>query len=319
MYDPSLPIHRHYGPYEVLARIGTGSTGVVYRARDTTLGRLVALKVLSPRLMTEHRDQIARFQREAYLLAALNHPNIAAIYGAGEAHDEHFLVLELIEGQTLDVRLRSRPIPITNALMVAKQIVDALAAAHAKGIVHRDLKPANVGFATPDHVKVLDFGLAKAIHGDLIDVLRDAKIHVASGGTPRGTPAYLSPEQIDGRPADERSDVWAFGCTFFTMLTRRRPFQLQPSDVDAETRMLTGSIDQLTAKAIKSREPDWALVPTTVPPCVVDLLRRCLEKDPSRRLSDLAVARRDIEDGLIALKDLFHRVGIEQLRQDQHD
>src|SRR5438045_1382125 len=222
--------------------------GLVYRARDTKLGRDVALKIL-PDLFASDADRLARFQREAQVLASLNHPNIAAIYGLEDSGGVRALVLELVEGPTLADRIAQGPIPLEEAVPIARQICDALEAAHDCGIVHRDLKPANIKLRPDGTVKVLDFGLAKAM--EPVSTLADAAVSptitspaMTALGMILGTAAYMSPEQAKGRPADKRSDIWAFGCVFFEMLTRTRPFDGEDT-VDVLSRVL-------------QREPEWA-------------------------------------------------------------
>src|SRR4029434_6471360 len=235
------------GPYEVTAQIGAGGMGEVCRARDTKLNREVALKVL-PIAFASDPDRMSRFQREAQLLAALNHPNIAAIYGLDDAGATRFIVMELVEGQSLDAPLKPRApldssdgtrgfsragvLPVTETLDIARQIVDALEAAHEKGIIHRDLKPANVMVTDDGQVKVLDFGLAKHDAGSTLSGERDGFTHsptmtfaATQAGIILGTAPYMSPEQARGRAADKRSDVWAFGCVLFEMLTGQRAFE----------------------------------------------------------------------------------------------
>ena len=259
--------------------------GEVYRARDTKLGREVAIKIL-PQLFTNDPDRLARFEREARMLAALNHSHIGAIYGLEDAGDVRALVLELVEGETLADRIQRGPVPVAEALTLARQIADALDTAHDKGIIHRDLKPANIKITPAGVVKVLDFGLAKAAIGDgsrpdlsqSPTVLGDA----TREGIILGTAPYMSPDQARGKPVDKRTDIWAFGCVLYEMLTGRRPFPGETlSDVLA---------------AILGREPDWALLPAATPDAIRRLLRRCLEKDETLRLRDIADARLDIDD-----------------------
>jgi len=296
------------GPYEVVSSLGAGGMGEVYRARDTKLNRDVALKILPTEFVLD-ADRLARFQREAQLLAALDHPNIGAIYGLEDSGEVHALVLQLIDGPTLadliaqragsterSSRSDARGLPLEEALAIATQIANALEAAHAQGIIHRDLKPANVKVRPDGTVKVLDFGLAKlmdagravgpAISADRISGLSQSPTITSpvltQVGVLLGTAAYMSPEQAKGRPADRRSDMWAFGCVLYEMLTGTRAF---PGDDIAET----------LAAAIKS-EPDWKALPANLPSSIRRLLTRCLAKDPHRRLSDASVARLEIED-----------------------
>ena len=266
------------GPYDIVAPLGAGGMGEVYRAHDTRLHRDVALKVL-PEALSQDADRLARFKREARVLASLNHPHIASIYGVEESGSTPILVLELVEGDTLAERLRRGALPVDDALRLARQLADALGAAHESGIIHRDLKPANIALTADDQVKVLDFGLARTIDPALSDE--------ASSPTPRplatqdgvilGTAAYMSPEQAKGRAADKRSDVWAFGCVFYEMLTGVTAFQGE--DV----------LDTLTA--VMRSEPDWSALPARTPAHVRTLLERCLKKNRKERIADIAVAQ----------------------------
>jgi serine/threonine protein kinase/Tol biopolymer transport system component len=280
------------GPYRIERLLDVGGMGEVYRAHDTTLGRDVAIKILS-RHFTADPERLARFEREARLLAALNHPNIGAIYGLEAADGVRALVLELVEGETLEQKIFGDPpsatshqpsggLPVAEALAVARQIADALDAAHEKGIVHRDLKPSNVKVTPGGVVKVLDFGLAKEATGEV----HSPRVTVGGtqAGTILGTAAYMSPEQARGQMVDKRTDIWAFGCVLYEMLTGRAMF---PGETVSDT-----------IAAILEREPDWAALPPTTPPMVTRLLQRCLEKDPKRRLRDIADARADIDDAL---------------------
>jgi hypothetical protein len=258
--------------------------GQVYRARDTKLGRDVAIKVL-PDAFTADSDRRARFEREARLLAALNHPNIGAIYGFEDRDGVHALVLELIEGQTLAERLRPGALPVKEALAVARQIAEALQAAHEKGIVHRDLKPANVAISRNGVVKVLDFGLATTRAADSSEAVADSVASTMSGtrnGIIQGTVPYMSPEQARGKAVDQRTDIWALGCVLYEMLTARQAF--------------AGETASDTIAAILDREPDWRLLPDATPAPLRRLLQRCLEKDPQRRLHHGADVRIEIED-----------------------
>ena len=263
------------GPYTVTAKIGEGGMGEVYRARDTKLDRDVALKVL-PEAFTSDPDRLARFEREAKVLASLNHPNIGSIYGLEDADGQKALVLELIEGPTLADRIKQGPIPVDEALPIATQIAEALEAAHEQGIIHRDLKPANVKVKDDGTVKVLDFGLAKALAGDAQSDPSESPTLTAAAtraGVIMGTAAYMSPEQARGKPLDRRTDVWAFGCVFYEMLTARRAF---PGD----------NLSEVIAGVMKS-EPDWNAVPSQVAPLLQSFLRRCLAKDPKQRIRDI--------------------------------
>jgi hypothetical protein len=274
------------GSYEVAAQIGVGGMGEVYRARDIKLNRDVALKVL-PESFLNDPDRLARFQREAHVLASLNHPNIAAIYGVEDVGNVRALVMELVDGPTLAERIAEGAIPIDEALTIAKQIADALAAAHEQGVIHRDLKPANIKLKADGAVKVLDFGLAKAI--DPAAATSKEHFHTALQsptittpamtqiGVLLGTAAYMSPEQAKGRPVDKRSDVWAFGCVLYEMLTGQRAF--------AED-----DVSETIAAVLKS-EPDWTRLPSDVPRAIRTLIHRCLVKDQRHRVADIAVAK----------------------------
>jgi eukaryotic-like serine/threonine-protein kinase len=272
------------GPYEILSAIGAGGMGEVYEARDNKLRRNVAIKVL-PEAFAHDHDRLARFQREARMLAALNHPNIATIYGLEQSDDVHYLVMELVSGNTLAERLRRGPLAIEEALKIGGQIAEAMEAAHEKQVIHRDLKPANVKVTPEGRVKVLDFGLAKAFGTDAEQDLQSAPTLTSmgtEGGRILGTPTYMSPEQARGKPVDKRTDIWAFGCVLYELLAGRRAFQ---ADTVSDT-----------LARILEREPDWKALPPATPAKVCDLLRRCLEKDVNRRL-------RDIGDGRIELLD----------------
>ena len=279
--EPNVDLSgRRLGVYQIEARIGAGGMGEVYRARDTKLGRDVAIKVL-PRALTLSADRRSRFEREARVLASLNHPHIAQVYGFEESDEVAALVMELVPGETLDTIVQDGGIRLADALPIARQICDALEAAHEKGIVHRDLKPANIKVTPDGTVKVLDFGLAKASAGEF---------GASSGGTTQGvilgTAGYMSPEQARGQPVDRRTDIWAFGCVLYEMLTGRPAFA-------------GGSLTDTLAHVIE-REPDWAAVPETTPTVVRRLLERCLRKDVRRRLRDIADARMEIDDEIAA-------------------
>jgi serine/threonine protein kinase len=277
--DPALT-GRRLGVYHLQERIGAGGMGEVYRARDTRLGRDVAIKVL-PDLFAADPDRLTRFEREARVLAALNHPHIGAIYGFEESGGVRGLVLELVEGPTLADRLATGPLSVLEALTIASQIAEALEAAHAKGIIHRDLKPANVKVTPAGVVKVLDFGLAKTWAREVAGAdLSQASTMTITGtreGALLGTAAYMSPEQARGTAVDQRADVWAFGCVLFEMLTGRAPFQ--------------GETLSDTLARILEREPDWSTLPAAVPGRIRVLLRTCLQKDPIDR--DAGVAKNE--------------------------
>jgi len=276
----SLKPGTRIGPYEVVAPLGAGGMGEVWRARDPRLGRDVALKVL-PQDVAADPERMARFAREAQLLASLNHANIAAIYGLEEVGGTRALVLELVEGPTLADRLAAGAPPLDEALPMARQIAEALEAAHEKGIVHRDLKPANVKLTTGGQVKVLDFGLAKALLGDMTapDASRSPTLTAAAtrAGVILGTAAYMSPEQARGKEVDRRADIWAFGCVLYEMVTARPAF-------GGET------VSDIIAAVLRA-EPDATALPPDLPPAVRELLRRCLQKDPRQRLRDIGDAR----------------------------
>ena len=280
---------RRLGPYEIVDAIGAGGMGEVYLATDSRLKRDVAIKIL-PVDFADDPERLARFQREAELLASLNHPNIAQVYGV----EERALVMEFVAGEDLAKRIARGPVPIDEALTIAKQIAEALEAAHEQGIVHRDLKPANIKVKDDGTVKVLDFGLAKAV--DTVGgpgALRSGATLANSPtitspamtirGVVLGTAPYMSPEQAKGRPVDKRTDIWAYGCVLYEMLTGRRAF-------DGED-----ATDAIAA--VVTREPDWSLLPAATPPPIHRLLHRCLSKDRSR-LQSAGDARLDIDDAI---------------------
>jgi len=276
------------GPYVVDALIGQGGMGAVYRAHDTRLRRDVALKVLLPSVAADV-DRLARFEREAQLLASLNHPQIAAIHGIEDSSGAPALVMELVDGPTLAQRLAAGPIPLDEAILIARQIAEALEAAHEAGIVHRDLKPANVKVRADGAVKVLDFGLAKAWEADADAVAPMNSPTITSpaltrAGTILGTAAYMSPEQAKGKPIDKRADIWAFGCVLYEMLAGRRAFAGE------------GVAEVLTA--VLRDTPDWSALPASTPATVRRLVVRCLERDPKQRLRDVGDARLEIAAAL---------------------
>ena len=271
------------GHYKLEEQIGAGGMGVVYRATDTKLGRQVAIKVL-PEKFARDAERLARFKREARLLAALNHPHIAAIHGLEESGGTHYLVLELVPGKTLE-----GPLPLEEALGVARQIAEALEAAHEKGIIHRDLKPGNIKTTPEGKVKVLDFGLAKALHGESSSVDPSQSPTLTAGtevGVVMGTAGYMSPEQARGRSVDKRTDIWAFGCVLYEMLAGRKAF---PGETNPDC-----------LAAVLGREPRWEALPEGTPPHLRALLRRCLQKDPQRRLRDIGDLRLELEDLIAA-------------------
>jgi Tol biopolymer transport system component len=290
----SLAPGSRLGHYDVVVQIGVGGMGEVYKATDSNLKRAVAIKVL-PASVSGDTDRLARFQREAEVLAALNHPNIAHIHGLEKPGGTLALVMELVEGPTLADRISRGAIPLDEALPIARQIAEALEAAHEQGIIHRDLKPANIKVRADGTVKVLDFGLAKAM--EPASALRASAAHVSQSptittpamtqaGMILGTAAYMSPEQAKGNPADKRSDVWSFGCVLYEMLTGRRAF--------------SGETVTETLAAILEREADLSKLPASTPTNVRILLRRALQRDPRRRLHDIADARLELDDDLRA-------------------
>src|SRR5438876_6626335 len=297
------------GPYKISAPLGAGGMGEVYRATDIKLGREVALKVLSSALAAD-AQYMARFQREAQVLASLNHPNIASIYGLEDSGGVRALVMELVEGLTLAERIATRargdsagaglapparaqqaaPLPLNEALGIAKQIAEALEAAHERGIIHRDLKPANIKVTEGGTVKVLDFGLAKAFNPQdsaaNLNQTNSPTLSMAAtqAGTILGTASYMSPEQARGKPLDKRTDIWSFGCVLYETLTGCQAFAAETvSD---------------TIAAILGRNPDWQALPVATPTKILDLLRRCLQKDVTHRLRDIGDARIEIEEAL---------------------
>jgi Tol biopolymer transport system component len=275
------------GHYEILAPIGRGGMGEVYRARDERLDRNVAIKAL-PEEVAQDEARLARFEREARLLASLSHQNIAALHGLEEHEGRRFLVMELAEGETLAERIEKGPIPVEDALPMALQIAEGLEAAHEQGIIHRDLKPANVMLSHEGKVKILDFGLAKAWAPEESDAdlshSPTLTAQTTAAGVLLGTAAYMSPEQARGKPVDKRADVWAFGCVLYECLTGRQAF---PGDTISDT-----------LAAILKADPDWARLPTAAPEALRRLLRRCLARDPWHRLRSLGDARLEIEEAM---------------------
>jgi serine/threonine-protein kinase len=283
----TLPAGTLLGNYELLGPLGAGGMGEVYRALDRKLGREVAIKVLPP-AFAEDPGRIARFEREARLLASVNHPAIAAIYGAEESGAVRYLVLELVPGETLAERLTTGPLPIRETLEIGRQVADGLEAAHERGIVHRDLKPANVKVTPEGKVKILDLGLAKALdfkaEEENISLSPTAGLDQTRPGMILGTAEFMSPEQARGKALDKRTDIWSFGCILFEMLSGRRAF--------------TGETLPDVLTAILSSEPDWAALPHPTPLRVRELLGRCLQKDPNKRLRDVGDARYALDDAL---------------------
>ena len=279
----ALSLGTRLGPYEIRSALGAGGMGEVYRARDPKLNRDVAIKVL-PALFANDPERLSRFRREAQMLAALNHPNIAHIHGLEDSDGIPALVMELVEGPTIAERMVQGPIPLPEALLMAKQIAEALAAAHEQGIIHRDLKPANVKVREDGTVKVLDFGLAKLVApepsgigaGPVTESPTVTSPAATLAGVILGTAAYMSPEQAKGRAADKRSDVWAFGAVLYEMLTGQRPFAGE-------------DISDTLASVLKS-DPDWNALPSDVPPHIRMLIERCLTKDRRQRMADISTA-----------------------------
>jgi serine/threonine protein kinase len=278
------------GSYEITGAIGAGGMGEVYRAQDTKLGRDVAIKVL-PEAFAHDAERLSRFQREAKMLASLNHPNIATIHGLEQSNGTQYLVMELVSGETLAERVkRDGALPVEEALAICKQIAEALEAAHEKGIIHRDLKPANVKVTPEGKVKVLDFGLAKAFAGDTVDGNPSQSPTLSAVATMQGvllgTAAYMSPEQARGKAVDKRTDIWAFGCVLYELLTGKQTFA-------------GDDITDILAAVVRA-EPDWQALPAAIPMQVRDLLRRCLQKDKRLRLRDAGDAQIEIQEALTA-------------------
>ena len=280
----AITIGTQLGSHEIIGLLGKGGMGEVYRARDKKLKREVAIKIL-PDEFARDPDRVSRFQREAEVLASLNHPNIAAIYDLQEANGSRFLVLELVEGDTLAGRLQRGSIPVDEALRIAKNICEALEAAHEKGVVHRDLKPGNVKITPEGNVKVLDFGLAKALEGSPANATMSNSPTLTLAGTNAGvilgTAAYMSPEQARGRAAGPRSDVFSFGCVLYEMLTGRQAFQ-------------GDEVSDVLASVLKT-EPEFSLLPVKLNPRIHEVLRRCLQKNPKLRWHAVGDARIEIE------------------------
>jgi eukaryotic-like serine/threonine-protein kinase len=279
------------GPYEILSALGAGGMGEVYCARDAKLGRDIAIKVL-PDTLAHDPDRLARFEREAQTLGALNHPNIAHIHGFEDSTGVPALVMELVEGPTLADRIAKGPIPFDEALPIAKQIAEALEAAHEQGIIHRDLKPANIKVRFDGTVKLLDFGLAKAFDpvagasaSGSATMSPTLSVHATLAGVVLGTAAYMSPEQARGKPVDKGADIWAFGCVLFEML--------------AGAHVFGGEDISSTLARVIEREPDWSTLPPGTSPNIRRLLHRCLQKDPKRRLRDAGSAILDLDDAYL--------------------
>jgi Flp pilus assembly protein TadD/TolB-like protein len=277
------------GVYEILDPLGAGGMGEVYRARDRKLGRDVALKIL-PEEFASDPARVARFEREARMLAAVNHPGIAAIYGAEQDGATRYIVMELVAGETLAEKLATGPLAIPDVLRIGAQIAEALEVAHEKGVIHRDLKPANIKVTPEGKVKVLDFGLAKAMDLPFAGDMSRSPTIVMEDSQPGdivGTPEFMSPEQARGKETDRRTDIWSFGCILFEALTGRRAF--------------TGETVPDAVSAILSQEPDWSALPARTPQRVRDLLKSCLEKDAARRLRDAGDVRLELEATLAGL------------------
>jgi serine/threonine protein kinase len=273
----SLTPGTRLGVYDVTAQIGEGGMGQVWRGTDSTLGRQVAIKILPDAFATDP-ERLARFEREAKTLASLNHPRIAAIYGFEKSSGMHALVMELVEGEDLSQRIARGAIPLDEVLPIAKQIAEALEAAHEQGIIHRDLKPANIKVRADGTVKVLDFGLAKAVEPPAASGVAamnspTLSVHATQAGIILGTAAYMSPEQARGKAVDKRTDIWAFGAVLFEMLTGKRAF---PGDDLTDT-----------LAAVVRAEPDWSVIPRDVSPTLLAFLKRSLQKDPKQRVSDI--------------------------------
>src|SRR6516162_4215756 len=290
------------GPYEVVGALGAGGMGEVYRARDTKLNRDVALKVL-PEAFARDPERMVRLRREAQVLASLNHPNIATIHGLEESNGVHALVMELVEGPTLAERIRGSadvgavrepPLELDESLHIAKQIAEGLEYAHERGIIHRDLKPANVKVRPDGTVKILDFGLAKALEetpaAGSIDISPTMSAAASREGIILGTAAYMSPEQARGKTLDRRCDIWSFGAVLFEMLSGKQAF--------------AGEDVSQTLAAVIMKEPDWNALPATTPASIQRLVRRCLHKDPKQRLRDIGDARIAIEEALTGSPDV---------------
>src|SRR5262245_41465922 len=306
----SLAPGTRLGPYEVLSLLGAGGMGEVYRARDSRLGREVAIKAL-PEDLARDPERLARFEREARLLASLNHPNIGAIYGLEEVDGSRYLVLEFVEGDTLASRLDRGPLSVDETLQVCREIAAGVEAAHEGGVVHRDLKPRNVMLSPTGVVNVLDFGLAKADaesrgggSGSILSASPTMTYAATQAGMVLGTAAYMSPEQARGKHVDRRTDIWSFGCILFECLCGTPAFE-------GET------VSDLLARILE-REPDWSALPARTPARLRDLLRRCMVKDARQRLRDIGDARLELDElrtlgrsGAMAASDVPDTVGTE--------
>ncbi|HXV63359.1 MAG TPA: serine/threonine-protein kinase, partial [Vicinamibacteria bacterium] len=273
--------------YRIVDKLGHGGMGEVYRAEDTKLRREVAIKIL-PEAFAKDSDRVTRFEREARLLASVNHPGIATLHGLEKDEGIHYLVMELVAGETLAERLARGPLPLEEALDVFRQIAEALEAAHEKGVIHRDLKPANIKITPEGKVKILDFGLAKALGEEEAPASKLSESPTITRGTATGvilgTAPYMSPEQARGKSVDKRADIWAYGCCLFEALTGKPAFW--------------GDTLSDTMAAILKNEPDWDKLPSSTPPALRRLLRRCLQKDPNRRLRDVGDAGIELDETL---------------------
>ena len=271
------------GTYEVLALVGVGGMGEVYRALDSTLGREVAIKVL-PEAVAQHPERLARFEREARLLASLTHPNIAVVYGLERSPEHCYLVMELVRGETLAQRASRGAIPLKEVLHIFKQVAEGLEAAHGQSIIHRDLKPANIMITPQGTPKILDFGLAKVVDADVVHSTQSPTLSSSAtvAGIVMGTAAYMSPEQARGDPVDRRTDNWAFGCLLYEAVVGEQAF--------------VGRTTSDTIAAVLREDPDWSRLTDRVPLRLQLLIRRCLQKPPNARLHDIADARIEIED-----------------------
>jgi serine/threonine protein kinase len=280
-------VGRRFNHYQILSLIGAGGMAEVYRAHDTKLNRDVAMKLL-PHDPSQQRVSGSRLLHEAQLLASLNHPHIASIYGIEEDEQFSALVLEFVDGETLSDKISRAPVRFKEALEIGRQILDALAAAHEKNIVHRDLKPANIKLTREGKVKLLDFGLAQGFTGSNLEHQPETSVgadaFTAHGLIP-GTPGYLSPEQARGARVDQRSDIWSFGCVLFEMLTGQRAFE---RDTVPET-----------VEAALNQDPDWNLIPAGTPLAVTGLLRRCLERDFKKRLQSVSAVQNMLDRGVL--------------------
>jgi len=289
-------IDKTLGHYQITSQLGKGGMGEVYQAKDQVLGRDVAIKVL-PEEFARDADRVARFQREAKVLASLNHPNIAAIHGLERSDGTNFLVLELVEGETLADKIKASPIPVEEALKLALQIAEALEAAHDKGVIHRDLKPANIKVTPQGKVKVLDFGLAKAYAGEQAELNLSNSPTLSNLATQQGvilgTAAYMSPEQARGKTVDRRADIWAFGAVLFEMITGRAAFSGR-------------DVTDILAAVIRA-EPPWNSLPTNLHGRLREVIERCLEKEAKDRYGVISDARLDIQKVLADPSGVFVR------------